>query len=180
MVRREMNEEFPTNLSDFLNHPLFVLSRHIKATECVHPTKKANGDSTAIGTYKKDLVYPRALVCPLYTRENWKRKGRFVSESERALKSSKSKTEAMPLFGEWQTISWPQLVLDDDDEIPRNAFGNIEVFHPAMMPFGCIILPLATSRTATRMEIDNVKAVIGFNHGRNSTPIYGGIGTDGY
>jgi xeroderma pigmentosum group C-complementing protein len=43
------------------------------------------------------------------------------------------------LFGEWQT-EWYQPLSVVDGKIPKNSFGNVEIFHERMIPVGTIFL----------------------------------------
>lgn len=50
-----------------------------------------------------------------------------------------------------------------DGRIPRNPFGNIDVYVPSMIPPGAIHLPLkGSAKLARRLGISYAEAVTGF------------------
>jgi hypothetical protein len=51
------------------------------------------------------------------------------------LKESTEDLDMNGLFGEWQT-EWYQPLSILHGKIPKNAFGNVEVFHERMIPIG--------------------------------------------
>lgn len=61
-----------------------------------------------------------------------------------------------------------------DGKIPRNSFGNIDIYVPSMIPPGAIHLPLkGTGKLARRLGIDYAEAVTGFEFKSISiTPSY--------
>lgn len=80
------------------------------------------------------------------------------------------------LFGEWQVEPYapPSLI---DGKIPRNNFGNVDLFTPAMLPVGCLheIRPNA-AKVAKSIGIDYAEACIGFSfHGGRAAPDISGI-----
>ncbi|KAJ3086357.1 hypothetical protein HK102_013236 [Quaeritorhiza haematococci] len=205
------NETMPNNLAGFVNHPLYALERHCKKYELIYPSGKEH----AIGQYKGELVYPRSHVKQLRTREGWLKEGRSIKEDEvpckftkvraatinrkRQIEQAKANEAASPseeksdpsadpsksgLFGEWQTDVYkaPPIV---DGKIPKNSYGNIEMFHPNMLPPGAAHLRLSgVGKIAKRLGIDYASAVdflfapvkVGFEfHHNQSTPVVEGI-----
>ena len=43
----------------------------------------------------------------------------------------------MELFGEWQVEPYDPPTAKDG-KVPRNEFGNVELFKPSMLPKGCV------------------------------------------
>lgn len=70
-------------MSGFKNHPLYVLERHLRREQVVHP-------AITIGTFRGEAVYPRGNVVELKTAENWMRsEGREVKNGEQPMKMVK-------------------------------------------------------------------------------------------
>ena len=54
----------------------------------------------------------------------------------------------------------PEIV---NGEIPRNKYGNIDIYTQSMIPVGAVHLPLrGSSRVAKKLKISYADAVIGF------------------
>ncbi|RKO93314.1 Rad4 beta-hairpin domain 3-domain-containing protein, partial [Blyttiomyces helicus] len=197
----EVKETMPTNLAGFNNHPLYALEAQLKKNEIIHPAGKEH----AIGRFKTHLVYPRSAVKQLATREAWLKKGRALIPTEQPIKRVKARAVTIErkrrieaekidaargeepeggggdasmsdLYAEFQTCDYvaPPIV---DGKIPRNSFGNIELFHPNMLPAGAVHLPLnGIGRLAKKLGIEYATAVTGFEFARgNSTPVLSGI-----
>lgn len=64
-----------------------------------------------------------------------------------------------------------------DGNIPRNVFGNIELFHKNMLPSGATHLNYkGIGRIAKKLGMDYAIAVTGFDfHRGHSTPVLEGI-----
>uniref|UniRef100_A0A170WRB9 Dna repair protein complementing xp-c cell n=1 Tax=Triatoma infestans TaxID=30076 RepID=A0A170WRB9_TRIIF len=60
-----------------------------------------------------------------------------------------------------------------DGKVPRNDFGNVELYKPSMIPKGTVHLQLpGLMRIARKMDIDCAPAVVGWEfrgHGRSSS-----------
>ena len=67
-------------MAGFKAHPLYVLERHLRRDQVVHP-------QIVIGRFRGEPVYPRGNVVELKTAENWMRsEGREIKEAEQPLK----------------------------------------------------------------------------------------------
>ena len=81
-----------------------------------------------------------------------------------------TKDQPLEIFGKWQTeINIPPPA--KDGKIPRNEYGNVELFKPWMLPKGTVHLPIAGSilpKVARKLGIDCAQAMIGweFSGGR--------------
>ncbi|KII60899.1 DNA repair protein complementing XP-C cell [Thelohanellus kitauei] len=109
-------------------------------------------------------VYPRSCV---HTGE------KPIKTMTRKTISKREKT--LELFGEWQTERFnPGDVMDD--KIPKNEFGNIELYKPWMLPKGSvhIFLPNA-AKIARKMDIEYAPAVTDWEYGHHPHPLINGI-----
>lgn len=61
--------------------------------------------------------------------------------------------------------------------IPKNAYGNADVFVPSMVPQGATHLPFkGIARIARKLEIDHAEAVVGFEFkARGAIPVVKGV-----
>ena len=82
----------------------------------------------------------------------------------------------MKLYGEWQTQPWspPPVV---DGKLPRNEYGNWEVWTESHIPSGAKLLSVPNiHKAASCVGIDFVRAVVGFKReGPSAVPIFTGI-----
>ena len=180
----ELHEQhgLPKVISQFKNHPKYALSRHLLKFEAFYPR-----EPPLLGYCRGEPVYPREAVHTLRSKETWHRLARQVKEGELAYNVVKArpkwnkKTEELmrdlPLevFGEWQTEPY-QPPVAENGIVPRNKFGNVELFHPDMLPIGTVHLKLpGLQRIAAELEIDCVPAVVGFDGvGRGCHPVIEG------
>ncbi|KAG3111905.1 hypothetical protein PI124_g9476 [Phytophthora idaei] len=171
----KLAEGMPTSLEGFRKHHLYILERHLGQFECLHPRK-------VIGLFKGQPVFLREHVQPLRSAFKWRRLGREVKESERqkpakwqskgsdpgsgddsdeALQEGKP-SGSLAFFGLWQTTEFepPPMV---DGRVPKNKYGNIEVWSPAHVPRGAVHLHLPRiDAIAESLGIDFAPAVVGF------------------
>jgi hypothetical protein len=171
----ELSEKMPTSLKGFLNHPLYVLEKQLHKNEVIYP----HDESLSIGIFKRMPVYPRKLVKQLLSRKAWKQKGRYIPDDVppfRIVSKPKNDGEDKSLYGEWQTLDWPTPTVEND-KIPKNEYGNIEVFHQSMFPVGAThISDASAGTTAKKLGIDFAKVVTGFEFRRGQViPKYDGI-----
>ncbi|KIK69809.1 hypothetical protein GYMLUDRAFT_34213 [Collybiopsis luxurians FD-317 M1] len=102
----QLMEGMPTSISGFKDHPLYVLPRHLKQHESIHPPPappeassrsstpyfgfgraSATSYTPELGKFRGEPVYPRSSVISLKTPENWLRsEGRQVKEGEVPIK----------------------------------------------------------------------------------------------
>lgn len=179
----EFNERegMPSSIADFKSHPIFVLENDLKWNEILEPM-------VSCGTVRKktkngkdsDLlpVYKRSNVVSLRTAKGWYMKGRILKVGERPLKIYKTKgalkrLEAddddededgeKRLYAERQTEKYqpPPVV---NGEIPKNAYKNIDVYEPWMVPEGCVHIAIKEAEKACKlMRIEYAPAVVGFD-----------------
>ncbi|ORX95525.1 Rad4-domain-containing protein [Basidiobolus meristosporus CBS 931.73] len=187
----EVSEAMPTSIAAFNNHPLYVLERHLKKFEVLHP------QGPVIGHIRGEPIYPRSCVKETHTTETWLKEGRTVKPGEEPVKYVKARVvtinkqrmhnmmamdsgEAVDpqsaLYGIWQTEEYrpPPVV---DGKIPKNKFGNIDLYKDSMLPEGAVHLPFkGIARIAKKLEVDYAEAVVGFEfHCRRCIPVVKGI-----
>uniref|UniRef100_A0A182TGZ3 Rad4 beta-hairpin domain-containing protein n=1 Tax=Anopheles melas TaxID=34690 RepID=A0A182TGZ3_9DIPT len=186
---RELNrilEErpLPRTVAEYKNHPYFALKRHLLKFEAIYPP-----DAPTLGfTSGKEPVYARECVHTLHAREVWLKQARTVKMFETPYKivSGRPKydrssgqmlpSQPLELFGYWQTEEYDPPTAEDGI-VPRNAYGNVELFKPCMLPKKTVHLQLpGLNRICKKLRIDCAQAVTGFDfHGGSSHPVYDGF-----
>ncbi len=143
----------PTSISGFKDHPMYALERHLLKYQAIYPP-----DAPTVGFIRGEAVYPRECVHTLQGRVNWTKEGRMVKIGEEAYRTTKPnpkwdrvlKTivkgeQPLELFGFWQTeIYVPPPA--ENGKVPRNEYGNVELFKPWMLPKGAVHLPVQGKR----------------------------------
>jgi len=188
------NEE---SLQSYKSSAEFVLERHLRREEALLPRAApvktftaGKGDKT-----KSEPVYLRADVVACKTIESWHKEGRAVTQGQQPLKHvpvravtlqrkreieevERSTGEKMkqPLYGRHQTdwIIPPPIV---DGVIPKNAFGNMDVYVETMVPAGAVHLShRGTAKVCRRLGIDFAEACTGFEFGnKRAVPVLTGV-----
>ncbi|OQV03241.1 Rad4 beta-hairpin domain-containing protein [Cladophialophora immunda] len=196
LLKRAESEPMPKNIQDFRGHPVYVLERHLRLNEVIHPRHEVGKVSSGpLKAAKLESVFRRRDVHVCRTADAWYRRGRDVNEGEQPLKRVVPKRqrnldaataedlddedeaqEGMALYAEFQTSLYepPPVV---DEKIPRNAYGNLDVYVPSMIPAGAVHIrhPLA-SAAARVLEINYADAVTGFQFkGRQGTAVIDGV-----
>lgn len=159
-------ESFPESLKDFQNHPKFVLESKIAKTRFY-----LSPDVKPIGFFKKDKVFLRDNLQPLKTKNKWLQEGRVVKEKVLPKVLAKSFNNHDPekkekeLFIFEQTESFVPHAPLANGRIITNKFGNIEIYHPSMIPINCVLLdhPLVVE-AADFLKIQYAKAVTGWDY----------------
>jgi hypothetical protein len=88
----------------------------------------------------------------------------------------KDQVKNQELFGEWQTELYKPPLVGENDPIPKNIHGNIDVFTENMIPLNCVwIKNLVAKEIANDLNIGFADACVGFKfHGGKAIPkIYG-------
>ncbi|KAF8157998.1 hypothetical protein B0H34DRAFT_707119 [Crassisporium funariophilum] len=205
----ELSEGMPATMGGFKDHPLYVLTRHLKQTETIHPPPPA---TIELGKFRGEPVYPRSSVVSLKTAENWMRNsGRIVVAGSQPMKmvkvragtvnrmrelevlkdelrvagqdgsngegSSNTAGEAMQgLYAFSQTEPYvPDPVVNG--KVPKNNFGNIDLYVPSMLPRGAVHIPFKrVAKIARKLGFDYAEAVTGFEFKkRRAFPIIEGV-----
>ncbi|XP_065066947.1 DNA repair protein complementing XP-C cells homolog [Rhopilema esculentum] len=177
-----MQQPFPTTIGEFKNHPLYVLEGDLLKFEAIYPESPA-----VLGYFRNKAIYSRDCVHILHTRENWLKEARVVKQGEKAYKIVRGRPKRntpiherdkvkIDLFGLWQTeVYKPPPV--KDGKVPRNEYGNVELFQPSMLPPGGVHVPIqGIHKTARKLGIDAAPAMMGWDfHGGCAHPIIEGV-----
>lgn len=190
LMAREESEQMPKNVQDFKNHPHYALERHLKRNEVIHPKREVGKVTVGLSKDGKlEPVFRRRDVLVVKTADQWYRLGRDVKIGEQPLKRVvQAKRRVTPsdgedeqeqgamLYAEFQTELYvpPSVV---NGKIPRNVYGNLDVYVPSMIPAGGIHVQHPDAARAARiLGIDYADAVTGFEFkGRQGTAIVKGI-----
>ncbi|ELT98355.1 hypothetical protein CAPTEDRAFT_122982 [Capitella teleta] len=180
-----IKQPLPTSISDYKNHPLYALRRHLLKFEALYPDT-----AVPVGFLKnKEPVYARECVKTLHSRQNWLKEARLVRIGEEPYKIVKArmtprrakvydgKSEPMlEIFGFWQTEEYIPAPAHDG-KVPRNEYGNVELFRPSMLPGGTVHLKgmPGLNRIARKLNIDCAAAMTGWSlHGGHNHPVMDG------
>ncbi|KNG51555.1 DNA repair protein Rhp41 [Stemphylium lycopersici] len=195
LARKEAAEGIPRNVQDFKGHPVYVLERHLRHNEVIHPRNQVGkvNCGTAMNP-KMEPIYRRSNVYLVRSADKWYRIGRDVKFGEQPLKRAKPKKgrrssigaemdaeDGMEevgagLFAEFQTeIYVPPPVFRG--RVPRNVYGNLDLYVPSMCPpGGTHIRHKLASKAARIVGVDFADAVTGFSFkGRHGTAIVQGV-----
>ena len=190
LMAREESEQMPKNVQDFKNHPHYALERHLRRNEVIHPKREIG--KVTVGLSKDgrlEPVFRRRDVLVVKTADQWYRLGRDVKVGEQPLKrmiptkrritpvdEEDGQEEGALLYAEFQTeLYMPPNVVNG--KIPRNAYSNLDVYVPSMIPAEGIHVEHPDAAKAARiLGIDYADAVTGFEfRGRQGTAIIKGI-----
>ncbi|PFH49962.1 hypothetical protein AMATHDRAFT_194065 [Amanita thiersii Skay4041] len=208
----QLTEGMPTTLAGFKDHPLYVLTRHLKQNETIHPPPP---DTPELGKFRGEPVYPRSAVVSLKTAENWMRsEGRSVRPGCQPLKLVKFRAGTINKMRELEMLreagssaqgsrqnegvaadgdaggseimqglysrSQTELYIPDpvvDGKVPKNNFGNIDLYVPSMLPKGAVHVPFrGVAKIARKLGFDFAEAVTGFEFKkRRAFPVIEGV-----
>ncbi|PVI05049.1 Rad4-domain-containing protein [Periconia macrospinosa] len=194
LARKTAGEGIPKNVQDFKGHPVYVLARHLRHNEVIHPLNqvgKVNVGSSM--NPKMELIYRRGDVHTVRSADKWYRMGRDVKDGEQPLKHAKPKRNRQlsigpdeiednqeeigtSLYAEFQTeVYIPPPVVKG--RVPRNVYGNLDLYVPSMCPpGGTHIRHKLASKAARIVGVDYAEAVTGFNFkGRHGTAVVQGV-----
>ncbi|VDO67270.1 unnamed protein product [Haemonchus placei] len=167
-----VKKPLPTTLSEYKNHPLYVLEKDLLKFEAIYPRPE---DQKPLGEVRGHKVYPRSCVHTLQGANNWIKQARSVKEGEKPYKVVKARPNIrvpaeereqryLDVYGYWQTEPYrPPKV--KDGQIPCNEFGNVYMFQPSMCPIGAVHLRLSGLPSIARRlgGLPCVPAVVGFD-----------------
>ncbi|KAF6216121.1 hypothetical protein GE061_000459 [Apolygus lucorum] len=188
LENKKLDEEeaatpIPSKIQDCKNHPFYALKRHLLKYEAIYPP-----DAKPIGYIRGEAVYARVCVSELHTKETWMRQGKALRVNEEPYKIVKARPKwdkvsstvvkdlPLPLFGYWQVDDYiaPPAV---DGIVPKNEYGNVELYRPSMLPAGTVHLQVpGLPKVARKLGIDFAPAVVGWEyHGGSSHPCIDGV-----
>lgn len=195
--KKGAEDENITTISGYKNHPTLVLERHLKRDEAVIPGRTPTTTlTTGKGSAKvTENVYQRSDIAVCKTAENWYREeGLTIKSGEQPLKQVKRRaatltrkreieaqlregeTAMQGMYARHQTEPYvpPPVV---DGKVLTNAFGNIDVYVPSMVPEGGVHVPLkGAGRVAKKLGISYAEAVTGFEfHMQRAVPVVEGV-----
>ncbi|XP_065829073.1 DNA repair protein complementing XP-C cells homolog [Oscarella lobularis] len=175
-------QPFPTTVAGFKNHPLYALERHLLKFEALYPE-----DAPVLGYIRKEAIYPRDCVKVLHSRETWLKEAKAVKAGEtpyKMVKKHPKKNESehlknqlrLELYGDWQIEDYVAPPAKDG-KVPRNAFGNVELYKPSMLPAGTVHMTLPNiQKVARKLGIDCAAAMMGWDFlGGFNVPVFDGI-----
>lgn len=192
----EAAEPMPRSIGDFRDHPVYALERHLRRNEAVVQGGRRVGTVT-VGKGGVEDVFRRGDVRVCKSGDGWYSVGREVREGEQALKvvlpgkrgrreRSRSREvgdeydvgqeSGMSLYAVHQTKPFvPPPV--EDGRVPRNAFGNLDVYVPSMIPpGGAHVRAREAVHVAKILRIDYADAVTGFTFkGQRGTAVTQGV-----
>lgn len=175
----------------------FVLEDHLRREEAILPHaepvktfKGGKGDKA-----KEHPVYLRSDVVVCKTVESWHKEGRAIKVGEQPMKyvpmravtliRKREIEDAQRETGEklkqgLYSIDQTDWIIPPPIEngiIPKNAFGNMDVYVPTMVPKGAVHVPLrGTAKLCRRLEIDYAEACTGFEFGKQrAVPVLTGV-----
>ncbi|XP_050068549.1 DNA repair protein complementing XP-C cells-like [Anopheles maculipalpis] len=165
----------PITIAQCKNHPSYCLRRHLQKFQAIYPP-----DAPPLGFVQGEPLFARECVHTLHSREVWLRHAKVIRLYEQPYKIVRTKLKRQPadleLFGYWQTEEYipPEPV---NGIVPRNAYGNIEIFKECMLPKGTVHLKhYGLSYICRKLGIDYAVAVVGFGvHAGGNHPVFDGI-----
>ncbi|EEP76448.1 predicted protein [Uncinocarpus reesii 1704] len=157
-------EGMPRNVQDFKNHPIYALERHLRRNEVIHPKREIGkvGLSRCI----------KASEQPLKRVPTSNNKVKLDTNND----DDAETTQETPMYAVFQTeIYKPSPIVEN--RVPKNVYGNIDVYVPSMVPEGGFHLKHNdAARAAKILGIDFADAVTGFRfQGRHGTAVIEGI-----
>ncbi|KAL7910805.1 hypothetical protein GGI35DRAFT_468670 [Trichoderma velutinum] len=188
----ETREPMPRNVQDFKGHPVYALERHLRRHEVLIPGAVPSGTVAAGARAPLEKVFRRKDVRIARSAEKWFRLGYEVRPGEipakwlpKRVQNKRSRYEeeeqdegdaGTPIYTVDQAeVYEPPPVRNG--RIPKNKFGNIEVYVPSMIPKGGVhIASEYARRAAYALGIDCAPALTGFQFkGRQGTAVLNGV-----
>lgn len=201
----EAREPMPRNVADFKNHPVYALERHMRRHEVLAPDAPVVGTVGAGSKGPLEKIYRRRDVRAGKSVDKWYRLGREINPGEEPVKvlpkrkrpqrrgrraadddqddSSSddpvlgpSPSKGIPIFTFDQTSLYvpPPVVAG---RVPKNKFGNLDLYVPSMVPGGGAHIPHPRAGHAAHiLGVDYAPALTGFDwRGRKGTAVYNGV-----
>ncbi|RFU27403.1 hypothetical protein B7463_g8935, partial [Scytalidium lignicola] len=195
LAAAEAREPMPRNVADFKDHPYYALERHLRRNEVLVSNREvgkiaAGRDPRNPGQKLLESIYRRKDVRIARSADAWYRLGREIKMGEHPVKTVAPRKNKEPenegddpddrpgtnLYTMEQTELYvpPPIV---NGRVPKNSYGNLDIYVPTMVPKGGVHLPYPdASRAARVLGIDYADALTGFEFkGRHGTAILKGV-----
>ncbi|CAH0397462.1 unnamed protein product [Chilo suppressalis] len=181
--RMQLEAPLPKSIAEYKNHPLYALKRHLLKYEALYPP-----DAAVLGFVRSEPVYARECVYICRSRDTWLKEAKVVRLGETPYKIVKARPKwdklsnklitdkPLEIFGPWQVQDYEPPVAENGI-VPRNAYGNVELFKDCMLPKGTVHIKLpGLNKVAKKLNIDCAPAMTGFDfNGGWSHPVYDGF-----
>ncbi|KAB8298031.1 hypothetical protein EYC80_001803 [Monilinia laxa] len=196
--KKKAVKEGEETLQSYKSSTEFVLERHLRREEAILDTAKhvkmftvkAKGDNPT-----EEKVYLRKDVVSCKSLETWHKEGRAplpgavprkrvpyraaTTNRKRELAEAEMETGEKMLQGLYSRDQTDWIIPPpvENGVIPKNNYGNMDVYVQSMVPVGAVHIPRrGTKRICTRLGIDYAEAVTGFEFGaRMAIPIITGV-----
>ncbi|KAL2879042.1 hypothetical protein SGCOL_005742 [Colletotrichum sp. CLE4] len=195
--KKEVKEGSET-LAYYKQSKEFCLERHLKREEALLPTAKpvkTFNNKGKSGETSEEPVYARKDVVNVKSAETWHKQGRAPKPGEMPLKRvpyraattnrRREIAEAEAASGEkvlqglysFEQTDWIIPPPIKDGIIPKNSYGNIDLFAEHMCPEGAAHVPFRGAvKVCKRLGIDYAEAVVDFEFGnRMAVPVIQGV-----
>ncbi|TID20665.1 Rad4-domain-containing protein [Venturia nashicola] len=191
LAARAASEGMPRNVQDFKDHPYYALERHLRRNEVLHPKQEVGRIAVgASAATRFETVYRRRDVHVVRSAAKWFRLGQQIKIGEQPLKYVRtrqvrgrepsldpdSEAAQTALYALFQTDLYiPDPVING--HIPKNSYGNVDVYVPSMIPAGAVHVRAPDAKLAAKLlNVDYADAVTGFQFkGRHGTAVVEGI-----
>lgn len=184
--KKQELEGMPDNIQDFKNHPNFILETQLRSNEFLNSNEKPIGLIKIKGQNKSLKVFKKSQIQALKTSRGWFQIGRVLKSGQQPLKFKKKNSAQLifdddetedRLYAEYQTDLYIPPAISKDGLITKNAYGNLDVYVPSMIPEGGVhIVSEFAEDAAKKLGIDYAKAVTGFKfEKRRTSPKFNGI-----
>lgn len=195
---KEAKEVDKESLQWYKQSAEFVLELHLRREEALLPGSESVKTFTAGKGEKAKThdVFRREDVVTCKTVESWHKDGRAVKIGEQPIKyvptravtlirkreieqslQETGKKAMQGLYSEAQTEWIVPDPIGPDGKIPKNAYGNMDVYVPTMVPRGAVHLPLkGSAKICRKLQIDYAEACTGFEFGKQrAVPVLTGV-----
>ncbi|PQE26857.1 xeroderma pigmentosum group C-complementing protein [Rutstroemia sp. NJR-2017a BVV2] len=195
--KKEIKEGEET-LQSYKSSETYVLERHLRREEAILPTAKHVKMFTVKGkgdTGTEEKVFLRKDVVNCKSMETWHKEGRAplpdaiprkrvpyraaTTNRKRELAEAEHASGEKMLQGLYSRDQTDWIIPPpiENGVIPKNSFGNMDVYVPSMVPEGAVHIPRrGTMKICKRLGIDYAEAVTGFEFGaRMAIPIITGV-----
>ncbi|KAL1867869.1 hypothetical protein Daus18300_006144 [Diaporthe australafricana] len=201
----EAREPMPRNVADFKNHPVYALERHMRRHEVLAPDASVVGTVGAGSKGPLEKIYRRRDVHLARSVDKWYRLGREIKPGEEPVKvlpkrkrpqrrgrrllddDNESSSDDDPVLGPSPSKGMPIFTFDQTSlyvpppvvagRVPKNKFGNLDMYVPSMVPAGgAHVSHPRAGHAAHVLGVDYAPALTGFDwRGRKGTAVYSGV-----